>query len=84
MDSEIECILGKFADDSSCVEQSTHWREGMPSRGTKTEWACANLMKFNKVKCKALHLARAIPSTNTGWVENVLRAALMRRTWGCW
>jgi len=26
---------------------------------------------------------RAIPSTNIGWAENGLRAALRRRTWGC-
>jgi len=25
-----------------------------------------------------------IPSTNTGWAENGLRAAMRRRTWGCW
>ena len=32
-------------------------------------WAHANLMKFNKAKCKV----RAIPSTDTGWEENCLR-----------
>ena len=26
----------------------------------------------------------AIPSPNRGWIENGLRAALRRRTWGCW
>jgi len=25
-----------------------------------------------------------IPSTDTGWAEKGLRAALRRRTWGCW
>lgn len=26
----------------------------------------------------------AVPSTNTGWVVTRLRAALQKRTWGCW
>ncbi|KAJ7424153.1 hypothetical protein BTVI_07393 [Pitangus sulphuratus] len=33
-------------------------------------------MKFNKAKCKVLQLGGAVPSTNTGWVENGLRTAL--------
>jgi len=41
-----------------------------------------NITKFNKAKCKVLHVGWAIPSTNTGWAENGLRAALRRRTWG--
>jgi len=45
-------------------------------------WACVNLMKFNKAKCKVLTLAGAIPSTSTGCAENGLTAALRRRTWG--
>lgn len=43
-------------------------------------WACMNLMEFNNAKHKVLHLGQAIPSTNTGWVENGLRAILRRRT----
>jgi len=40
-------------------------------------------MKFNKDKCKVLHMGRVIPNTNTGRTENRLRAALGRRTSGC-
>lgn len=45
------------------------------------KWACVNLMKFKAKSCTSV---RAIPSTNTGWAENRLRAAtLWRRIWGC-
>ncbi|GAB0190632.1 mitochondrial enolase superfamily member 1 [Grus japonensis] len=69
MDSGIKCTLRKFADSTKLVE-STSWKEGVPSRGTLTggheRWAHANLMKFNKAKCKVLHMGRGtIPSTTT-------------------
>ena len=47
-------------------------------------WAHANLMKFSKATCQVLQLKWAIPSINTGSVENGLRAVLRRRIWGCW
>ncbi|GAB0176576.1 hypothetical protein GRJ2_000122800 [Grus japonensis] len=42
----------------SCVEQSTRWREGMPSRRTLTglRQARVNCVKFHKAKCKVLHI----------------------------
>jgi len=42
------------------------WREGMPSRGT---WACENLMKFHKAKCKVLHMGQdhAKHKQQVGW-----------------
>jgi len=70
----------------SCVVQSTHWTEGMPSRGTwivlrggpvRTSW------NSTRPSARSCTWVRAIPSTNTGWVKNRLRAAV-RRTWGCW
>ena len=51
--------------------------------GRMERWAHADLMELNKAKCKVLQLGGGIPSTDGGWAENGLRAALRRRIWGC-
>jgi len=43
-------------------------------------WTHANLRKFNKAKCKILHLGQGSLNTSTDSVTNELRAALWRKT----
>jgi len=91
MDSGIECTLSKFADDTKlCGAVNTLEGRGAIQRDHDRleRWACASLTKFNNVKScnssRSCPWVRAIPSTDTGWAENGLRAALRRRTWRCW
>ncbi|GAB0189127.1 cAMP-dependent protein kinase inhibitor alpha [Grus japonensis] len=77
MDSGIECTLSKFANDTKLcgVVKMLEGRDAIQRDLDRLErWARANHMKFNKAKCKGLHVGQDNPKHNYRlggeWIES--------------
>ncbi|GAB0182534.1 mitochondrial enolase superfamily member 1 [Grus japonensis] len=77
MDNGIERTLSKFTDDTKLcgVVDTLEGRDAILRDLDRLErWACANHMKFNKAKCKVLHMGRRNPKydyrLDEEWIES--------------
>ncbi|GAB0203164.1 triadin [Grus japonensis] len=77
MDSRMECTLSKFAYNTKlCGAVDTlEGRDAIQRDLDRLErWACASHMKFNKAKCKVLHVSQGNPKHNYKlggeWIES--------------
>jgi len=69
----IKCTLHKFADDTKLSGEGEDAIQRDPNRLEK--WAHVNLMRFNKVKCKVLHLGQGSPQYQYMLADEVVESS---------
>lgn len=86
--SGIECALSNFVDNTKLSDavNMLKMRNAIQRRLDRLErWAYVNLMKFNKAKCKTLHLGQGNPKhvyrLGNEWIES---SSVEDLTWRYW